>query len=62
MRRNYILAGAAWGLLLGLGSAFFSPAGMKQMVPLAVQVAVVMGMAGLGALFGHLEYNARVTR
>lgn len=59
-RRRYILRGAAGGLLLGAVSAFLSPAALAEgMVDLPLQIAVVLGMTALGALFGSLEFNAR---
>lgn len=61
-RNRFILLGAAGGLLLGVLSAFFSPAGMKNLVAMGVRLFLIVGLTGLGALFGNLEYNARKTR
>lgn len=61
-RKRFILLGAAGGLLLGVLSAFFSPAGMKNLVAMGVRIFLIVGLTGLGALFGNLEYNARKTR
>lgn len=56
------MLGAAGGLLLGILSAFFSPAGMKNLVAMGVRIFLIAGLTGMGALFGNLEYNARKTR
>lgn len=61
-RKRYILLGAAGGLLLGVLSAFFSPAGMKGLVAIGVRVFLILGLVGMGGLFGNLEYNAQKTR
>lgn len=61
-RTRFVLLGAAGGLLLGVLSAFLSPAGMKNLVAMGVRLFLIVGLTGLGALFGNLEYNARKTR